>query len=382
VILDVRTVFIITFLYGLLTGAGLVFASRSYSGTLRRSMNVMGAGAVFLMSGVLAAGLQGIWLTSFSSVLLANLLMLWGAGEYYQALRLFDGEETSRSFTLMIAAGVTGVNLFFYAAAPSLSTRVTVMSLAFSFLMGLSGARILRSRSVSGSTVRNTASFSFWLVSILFLARAVGTVFFGWYSRTLMESNLWQTLLFSGSAVGFVLINFSYLLLCNGQFNRHLEQLALTDPLTGLFNRRAFSDLALREIARSARSGEPLSLIMIDADGFKKINDTFGHAAGDRVLQHLSVLIRDSVRPQDVVGRLGGDEFAVLLPGANHIMALGVEERLVAAVDEHPLSWHEGKIPLRISAGTAALNLGDPDFDDLLSRADDALYRAKGHNRK
>ena len=275
----------------------------------------MGAGAVFLMSGVLAAGLQGIWLTSFSSVLLANLLMLWGAGEYYQALRLFDGEETSRSFTLMIAAGVTGVNLFFYAAAPSLSTRVTVMSLAFSFLMGLSGVRILRSRSVSGSTVRNTASFSFWLVSILFLARAVGTVFFGWYSRTLMESNLWQTLLFSGSAVGFVLINFSYLLLCNGQFNRHLEQLALTDPLTGLFNRRAFSDLALREIARSARSGEPLSLIMIDADGFKKINDTFGHAAGDRVLQHLSVLIRDSVRPQDVVGRLGGDEFAVLLPG-------------------------------------------------------------------
>jgi diguanylate cyclase (GGDEF)-like protein len=118
---------------------------------------------------------------------------------------------------------------------------------------------------------------------------------------------------------------------------------------------------------------------MIDADGFKKVNDTFGHAAGDRVLQHLSDLMRENVRPQDVVGRLGGDEFAVLLPGANHIMALGVEERLVAAVDEQPLSWHEGKIPLRISAGTAALNLGDPDFDDLLSRADDALYRAKRH---
>ena len=380
-ILDVRTVFVITFLYGLLTGVGLVFASRSYSGTLRRSMNVMGAGAITLMSGILAVGIQGVLLTSFSSVLLANFMMLWGVGEYFQALRLFDGEEPRRSWTFAIAAGVTLLNLFFFSVVPSLSARVIVMSLAFSFLTGLSGVRILRSRSVSGTTVRNTASFSFWLVSVLFLARGIGTMFFGWYTTTLMENNLWQTLLFSGSAVGFVLINFSYLLLCNGQFNRHLEQLALTDPLTGLFNRRAFSELALREIARSGRSREPLSLIMIDADKFKKINDTFGHSAGDRVLQHLSAVIRESVRPQDVVGRLGGDEFAVLLPGANHIMALGVEERLVVAVDEHPLPWHEGKIPLKISAGTAALNLGAPDFDDLLSRADNALYRAKRHGQ-
>ncbi len=146
-------------------------------------MNVMGAGAVFLMSGVLAAGLQGIWLTSFSSVLLANFLMLWGAGEYYQALRLFDGQETSRWFTFAVAAAVTGVNLFFYAVVPSLSTRVIVMSLAFSFLMGLSGIRILRSRSVSGTSVRNTASGSFWLVSLFFVARVVGTLFFGGIKR-------------------------------------------------------------------------------------------------------------------------------------------------------------------------------------------------------
>lgn len=117
-ILDVRTVFVITFLYGLLTGVGLVFASRSYSGTLRRSMNVMGAGAVFLMSGILAAGLQGVLPASFFSVLLANFLMLWGAGEYYQALRLFDGEETRRSWTFAIAVGVTAVNLFFTPAFP------------------------------------------------------------------------------------------------------------------------------------------------------------------------------------------------------------------------------------------------------------------------
>ncbi len=131
------------------------------------------------------------------------------------------------------------------------------MSLAFSFL---TDSRELGSSVPGpflGTTVRNTASFSFWLVSVLFLARGIGTVFFGWYTTTLMENNLWQTLLFLGSAVGFVLINFSYLLLCNGQFNRHLEQLALTAPLTGLFNRRAFSELALREIARSGRPGNP-----------------------------------------------------------------------------------------------------------------------------
>ena len=174
-------------------------------------------------------------------------------------------------------------------------------------------------------------------------------------------------------------MNFSFLLLCNDQFNHHLEQLALTDPLTGLFNRRAFTDLALREMACSSRSGEPLSLIMTGADGFKNINDTYGHAGGDRVLQHVAALIREKVRPHDVVGRLGGDEFAVLLPGADRITALGVEERLVTSATENPTLFNEGKISVKISAGTAALDLGDPDFDDLLSRADDALYRAKGH---
>lgn len=305
--------------------------------------------------------------------------MLWGGGELYQALRIFDGGEPERRWTGTLALLLTLVNVFFYVVFDILQVRLVVLSLGISAFAGLAGLKTLRFSSVPDSRVRITSSLSFWLLAFVFALRAGGTFFPEGNPAGIFENSVWQTFIYALASIGFTFMNFSFLLLCNDQFNHHLGQLALTDPLTGLFNRRAFTDLALREMACSSRAGEPLSLIMIDADGFKNINDTYGHAGGDRVLQHIAALIREKVRPHDVVGRLGGDEFAVLLPGADRITALGIEERLVTAVGGNPTLFNEGKISVKISAGTAALHLGDPDFDDLLSRADDALYRAKGH---
>ena len=380
-ILDIRTILFFTSLNSCITGIGLMAASLSYSDSLRKSMYVMGRGSLLLMAGMLFVVLRESCVSPLFSITAANFFMLWGGGELYQALRIFDGGEPERRWTGTLAVLLTLVNVFFYVVFDILQVRLVVLSLGISVLAGLAGLETLRSSSVPDSRVRITSSLSFWLLAFVFALRAGGTFFPDGNPAGIFENSVWQTFIYALASIGFTLMNFSFLLLCNDQFNHHLGQLALTDPLTGLFNRRAFTDMALREMACSSRSGEPLSLIMIDADGFKNINDTYGHAGGDRVLQHIAALIKEKVRPHDVVGRLGGDEFAVLLPGADHATALGVEERLVTAAMEYPAPFKEWKIPLEISAGSASLNLISPDFDDLLSRADDALYRAKGQRQ-
>ncbi len=163
-----------------------------------------------------------------------------------------------------------------------------------------------------------------------------------------------------------------------------LEQEAHTDALTGCANRRYFLQLATREVARVRRYGGECSVLMLDLDHFKSVNDQHGHQVGDLTLKKLVEVCRATLRDQDVVGRLGGEEFAVLMPQTGAENAFEAAERLRQAVTmtEVPL---ERKPPLRFTAsiGTATLNPADADIDTLLGRADQALYEAKysGRNR-
>lgn len=162
------------------------------------------------------------------------------------------------------------------------------------------------------------------------------------------------------------------------------ELQARTDYLTGMFNRRHFIELADHELARALRYQRPLSLLMIDVDRFKEVNDTWGHSTGDTVLQEVSLLIRRAVRDVDIVGRMGGEEFAALLVETEAEQALQVAQRLCAAVADAVTVSPQG-VPVRvtISLGLASLKGRDIDFDRLLHEADMALYRAKqeGRNR-
>ncbi|MFV3128072.1 diguanylate cyclase [Niveispirillum sp. KHB5.9] len=161
----------------------------------------------------------------------------------------------------------------------------------------------------------------------------------------------------------------------------HFRTLASQDGLTGLPNRRAFLDQAQAELARARVTGLPLSLLMLDIDHFKAINDRFGHAAGDASLIAFCNACRATLREQDVMGRLGGEEFAVLLGDTEIGGALATAERLRAAVEERGADTVERHF-LTVSVGVATLS-GDENLDQLLIRADRALYTAKmeGRNR-
>lgn len=163
-----------------------------------------------------------------------------------------------------------------------------------------------------------------------------------------------------------------------------LEQLAQTDFLTNLANRRHFLALAEQELSRTARYGGPLSVLMIDLDHFKNINDTYGHKTGDVVLQRMAEVTRDTLRDVDVVGRLGGEEFAVVLPQTDRERALEVAERLRQTIADAVVPLEQG-LPLRftVSIGVTTLAGTSTNIDTLLSQADEALYQAKnaGRNR-
>lgn len=167
------------------------------------------------------------------------------------------------------------------------------------------------------------------------------------------------------------------------KMEQDLVRLATTDPLTGVANRRRFLEQMEMELARVRRFGTLASLLMVDVDYFKKINDAHGHAIGDEVLRHLADLSVAQLRRLDLFGRLGGEEFGILLPGTDSAGALQVAEEFRRNVAGSPLQTNEATVPVSVSIGVTAFDRSDKLADQILARADAALYRAKegGRNR-
>lgn len=156
-----------------------------------------------------------------------------------------------------------------------------------------------------------------------------------------------------------------------------LEETANRDELTGLYNRRKMDEILSREIAFSKRYGEPLSLMMMDIDYFKSVNDSYGHHAGDHYLVEFAKVLREEVRLVDYVGRWGGEEFIILLPKTNVEQAKGLAERLRYAVEVMQIESGRGLISRTVSIGIASAQSGKMDVDEIIRHADEAMYRAK-----
>lgn len=163
--------------------------------------------------------------------------------------------------------------------------------------------------------------------------------------------------------------------------NQALARLAVTDELTGAPNRRKFMQAATAEWSRARRYGHALSLLILDLDHFKQVNDSLGHQAGDHVLVQVAEGLQAALRGSDFMGRLGGEEFGILLPETDDDQALQVAERIrqgVAALEFPALPGFQG---VTVSIGVARMDQGDRDWEDLFRRADQALYQAKDRGR-
>jgi len=312
------------------------------------------------------------------SVGMPNMLLLTGALAILVGLQRFLQLPPSRPAqlvqhgTLVVAAILM---VWFTTIVPSYAPRILTVALIG---MGIfaSAAWLTLRHGTSRFSNRATAGV-FALLSINHAIRLYTAV--RWPAQTSLFEKLPQNVFYiTMLPVLALLLSIGFVLMATDRLRHELELLSIHDVLTGVLTRRAISQRGEQELAHSHRTGDPLAVLYMDLDHFKTINDSLGHAAGDRVLEQFANCAHSVLRESDSFGRFGGEEFVALLPHSDAETAAHVAERLRAtweAAAELPRST--------ISVGVAVSGHGEVSIDTLLNRADSALYRAKrlGRNR-
>ncbi len=205
----------------------------------------------------------------------------------------------------------------------------------------------------------------------------------GWMQRS-DGSRFWAHTLLTASEPGEQPSGFNLVVRDISEHRESMESLlkqATSDQLTGVANRRAFYEAADMELARHTRKPREITLLLVDIDHFKQVNDTYGHPVGDQVIRNLAEVMLRSVRGIDVVARLGGEEFGVLLPSTDATMGRQIAERIRANAAKQAVRAGQLAISYRVSIGVASVGKDIGSLDDLIAAADQALYEAKRHGR-
>lgn len=381
--LDIRTLVLLAAFVTLLISICLVYASRGYAEPLRGSLWAWARGIGAQSVGWLLLGLRD-HIPDFPSIVLGNALIAWGYAEIIGALYRFRGARPGRyQWPHLCAVGVLAACLAFTYAWPELRWRLLVVSLLIALQYAI-GLRVVLALAPPPRPVGQRVMLAIFLFGLaVLLARATAVALAPVPGNDPFVLTPLQALAFATGTFGPVVATFAFLLMAGDRMNAELGRLAMFDPLTEVYNRRSLDDIAARAVAEARRHARSLSVLVVDADHFKRINDDYGHEAGDRALKALVEVLRRTARSEDTVGRLGGEEFVVLMPDADAVAGAAGGERLRIAVERAAFRVNEHSVPLRVSIGVAALRDPRDDFAALLRRADHALYEAKraGRNR-
>jgi diguanylate cyclase (GGDEF)-like protein len=381
--LDIRTLVLLASLVTLLISVCLVYAGRGYPAALRGSLWAWAGGSAAQSLAWLLVGLRG-HIPDMTSIVLANSLLALGYAEIISALRGFGGHVGRRIWLPHgLALAVAVASITFTVFVPALNLRLMAVSglIALQYLIGV---RLVWQLAPSPRPVSHRVMLAIFVVGItVLIARIIAVYLAPLAGNDAFGLTPLQALAFATGTFGPVVATFAFLLMVSDRMNAELGRLAAFDPLTEVYNRRSLDDIAARAVAEARRHARGLSVLVVDADHFKRINDEYGHEAGDRALKALVDVLRRTARSEDTVGRLGGEEFVVLMPDADSIAGAAGGERLRMAVERAAFRVNENSVPLRVSIGVAALRDPRDDFAALLRRADHALYEAKraGRNR-
>ncbi|WP_051933199.1 GGDEF domain-containing protein [Massilia sp. BSC265] len=317
------------------------------------------------------------------SIEVANALLLITASLMLAGYRRYVGQPVP--WRLLAAGGLAafaGVVVFHH-LHDSLALRVVAMS---AFHVGICFGIYASLPKVADGRLRYPNAFSRMaalLLGVGHLCRGAFYAFDAYQPASLLEPVIANLIFFAIGTLALPALSLGGVMLANARVLEETAYAAEHDHLTGAPSRRAFFDMAERELARARRHGNGLGLLLLDADHFKRINDTYGHGVGDEVLRDLVRRTREEIRKIDYFARLGGEEFGVLLPDAPLEAARDVAERLRAALDRSSQSVPTAPgVAYTVSIGLAMLEKGE-DFAGLMRRADAALYAAKegGRNR-
>ncbi len=378
---DIRSAMMIGAFLNVLIAAMLLVVRNTLPLAYKDSLRWWWCGLLLQPTGFLLIAMRG-HLPEFISIVLANTIIASALACFAIAMRMFNGVRQRRilAFSLVLCAGL--VASWFSMVYDSLLVRIVGLSAVHTLLL-VFGARAIYRKELKTSYVSYVLASLFTLAAMAMFSRGL----YHMLSQdpiTDIFSLRWPTIVSYGMGGLLPIVGtIGFLLMCTERSQKDLERVASEDPLTGVYNRRAVADFGLKEIARARRHGTPLSVILLDIDYFKKINDELGHAAGDLALVETVKRLKQNLRNEDYLGRMGGEEFLILLPDTNIEQARVLAQRIREDFSNQPMRLHEQNRMVTLSGGITLLSASDHLFDDMLRRADDAMYTAKslGRNR-
>lgn len=333
-----------------------------------------GAAALGVTATVLAAQRSQIW--PVLGHLVADALAATAFVLVVQGTRQIIGVPARRRVAFAHGAAFAVLDIFLVFVTPTPWLRSVTLISIFAVWGGIGAVSLFRSGLQSGRFL----GVVFALLAALGVVR-VAMLLHGGFEEPIFAPSLARLIDFGGAMLLGALGTIGALLLVADVVLTELRAQAYRDALTGLANRAALEDSAVRELARARRMGQPLGLLILDIDHFKGVNDRLGHAAGDEVLRAVAQALRNTLRREDEIGRFGGEEFVALLPGAGELELALIGERLRRAVAETPVVIAGQTVRVTVSAGGTLLQTDERDWSAGLERADTNLYAAKNKGR-
>jgi diguanylate cyclase (GGDEF)-like protein len=381
--MDPFTLILTATLFMLLNGGVLGIVHSSLPADVRTSARDWRIGTLLLAGGGILLAVQRSYPPGFI-LPLGNGLMFMGLALYYRSIRRFFSLDDTAYIWIPIPIGVAGV-YWFAAVEPTFAGRVIVAAPVLALYLVLSTRTVLaKKNNVHARSQRVLAGIFLFLAATLLL-RAILFIHEPTREESLISATSWITIVTTlVISVLPVIGTTAFLMMCQERVSARWEEAAAMDYLTNLPNRRTISANGSARFSHAQRLQQSnFAVAIIDIDHFKSINDRFGHDIGDLALIHIANVLRDTCRGSSMVGRQGGEEFVVLMDVANANEASVAAERLRRAIEDTPLLLASTQLRMTTSVGVSVFTAADKRYDDMLNRADRALYQAKktGRNR-
>lgn len=364
---------------GFAVGLSIVVASGRYPRHIRNSLRAYAYGKFLLGSAFLIGGLRGDEMPELL-IPLANGIGLAGLAMNYTCVRHLQDQPVRRLVPVAVGGAVALGCLLLLLAGGDLSAVRTLVSFAAAAVLLVIAFEVLVRYEHRGVPHYVTGLLSSALAIVYLVRMGAGLSHESPVGQLVDDTVERATFLLSllGTVVGAI----NYILMASDEFNRELTKLAHTDGLTGALNRRRLFELGEGEFRRARRYGRELTVLILDIDRFKAINDRAGHPFGDRVIQAVADICAGQIRQEDSIGRIGGEEFAILLPETGAEAGRMLAERLRGAIERQlaPLGA-EGGVTVTCSIGGVSMTRGHSQFSDLIAHSDSALYDAKNGGR-
>lgn len=345
-----------------------------------RGIGYWAIGALMIASGVLGAFLLSGALPS-APLVIANIAIVAGFIVTWWGIDAFFGRRPGYRLGFALLA-ISAATIIYFVATGNSRDRVLFLIGFFALISGLRLYSTLREVNPGTRFSQIMISLALAAQGIYYLVLATAVFSLPPVDKPLAQVSIYGWLFLIPMLLSIVVV-FGVVLLVNQTIAMRLQESARRDVLTEALTRRAMEEVAADELARSRRHSLPLSLLLLDIDHFKLVNDQYGHAAGDAALRQFAAAVRRCLRREDVFGRLGGEEFCALLPNTAVGGAAQLAERIRQSVANLAVEAGGHRLSLKVSIGVASLGDQGGNWDELVNQADRAMYAAKraGRNR-